>query len=499
MKTVFNTREVAHIWAQNKQDEGRNAGDTLSLRITNGRRTLYSYNASIAFHLTEGVVVMDGRHYSATTSRHQSYARHATNKQSIEINGATPYMNATELAELCIKLAVDALEPVATRAMRATYKVRNQAYTWGRLLGYMGVLTDSDNSRAKSIRELNGRLVDSGLVEAVDSMMWAAVDRGKEQLSKVEAEKLAKAIAAYHNYTYAADGTVRYKQVMDQARYQYKTEPVAAVLYLYRYVLGCNQQLQLRLTKAQVKRLHKLYETLRAGAVGQLDFSAENYDRDWALAEHTLDVFAPVLTDGALAHARVEVYRIKHEGLSTKLRSILDEEDGSEQSHRYAEGRVRQWRADAADMPELQAQADGWLAESQRKALEAAATLVHRWRTKQPLLSSEEHALYRLPVMLRLNPLTKYGQVVNGTFDKQEIETSHGATVPVKVARGLWSLVLDVRANGPKLIERMTVGDYTLNKVEPDGTLIIGCHTLPYDELVLMAHKLGFIEEGVAA
>ena len=44
MKTVFNTRQCAHVWAQQTQFEGRNASNSVHFRD----RTFYSYATPIA-------------------------------------------------------------------------------------------------------------------------------------------------------------------------------------------------------------------------------------------------------------------------------------------------------------------------------------------------------------------------------------------------------------------------------------------------------------------
>ena len=92
------------------------------------------------------------------------------------------------------------------------------------------------------------------------------------------------------------------------------------------------------------------------------------------------------------------------------------------------------------------------------------------------------------PIMLR----------VNG----EEIETSMGARIPLAAAPMVWNLVQRVRieaqhapdgagrsfANG---LRRVRIGDYPLDRIDADGTLHAGCHTIPYSELAAMARTLG--------
>ena len=81
--------------------------------------------------------------------------------------------------------------------------------------------------------------------------------------------------------------------------------------------------------------------------------------------------------------------------------------------------------------------------------------------------------------------------------DKTRIETTHGAQVPVGVAPSLWKLANRCRATGATYhVDQLKhkVGFYELRRIEADGTLIIGCHTIPYEELVPIAEQLGFTQ-----
>lgn len=82
--------------------------------------------------------------------------------------------------------------------------------------------------------------------------------------------------------------------------------------------------------------------------------------------------------------------------------------------------------------------------------------------------------------------------------DKTRIETTHGAQVPVDVAPLLWKLANKCRSACTEYVPtnaEVKAGFYTLNRVTNDGTLIIGCHTIPYEELVPIAEQLGLTEK----
>jgi hypothetical protein len=77
------------------------------------------------------------------------------------------------------------------------------------------------------------------------------------------------------------------------------------------------------------------------------------------------------------------------------------------------------------------------------------------------------------------------------------IETSAGARIPLAAAPMVWNLVeRAVRAGGwdsvnLRQVRAVRVGDYPLDRIDADGTLHAGCHTIPYSELSSMARALG--------
>jgi hypothetical protein len=80
-----------------------------------------------------------------------------------------------------------------------------------------------------------------------------------------------------------------------------------------------------------------------------------------------------------------------------------------------------------------------------------------------------------------------------------EIETSHGAAVPLSYARRLWTLIEACRAaHAPYYPKEFTVGSYRLNEVTATGDLQVGCHFIPYESIVPIAVQLGFTTEEVS-
>lgn len=131
----------------------------------------------------------------------------------------------------------------------------------------------------------------------------------------------------------------------------------------------------------------------------------------------------------------------------------------------------------------------------ERKARELAAPRLAALRTDWRLFgafgAAGPYARPNGPVMLRVNQTD------------ETIETSMGVRVPLAAAPMVWNMVQRARKQGgmdgrqggvlsrahPVRLPR--IGDYPLDRIEADGTLVAGCHTIPYSELSALARALG--------
>lgn len=125
--------------------------------------------------------------------------------------------------------------------------------------------------------------------------------------------------------------------------------------------------------------------------------------------------------------------------------------------------------------------------DAQRRAREAerlaARTLelqedLAKWRAGEYARS----ALYSIAVALR----------IKGDC----IETSHGASIPLAEAPRLWTLVERARRGERDYEVGAAVGSYRLTKIRRDGSIVVGCHDISYDELRGIAKQIGYINEG---
>lgn len=121
-----------------------------------------------------------------------------------------------------------------------------------------------------------------------------------------------------------------------------------------------------------------------------------------------------------------------------------------------------------------------------KQAEDAKAVLIE-WRNGHDV---DIYRLRNLPVALRL------GYVERWPFGPSEqiIETSYGAQIPREDTLKVWTVVLACREQNRPLILKggMPLGNYRLNHISAEGNITVGCHNIKYDELVLMAEKLGY-------
>lgn len=109
---------------------------------------------------------------------------------------------------------------------------------------------------------------------------------------------------------------------------------------------------------------------------------------------------------------------------------------------------------------------------------EKHAEMAEQWRAGKNIPYYEMH---QMPVMLRLDQ------------DRGEIETSQGARVPISVAPWVYLRAKWAKDNGQSYTSgtQVKLGVYGLTAIRNDGTVIVGCHTIPYAEIERMATVLG--------
>lgn len=99
---------------------------------------------------------------------------------------------------------------------------------------------------------------------------------------------------------------------------------------------------------------------------------------------------------------------------------------------------------------------------------------------------------YSLPTMVRVHP------------GKPEVlQTSRGAEVPLEAAIGIFRLAQRCRDRAEALpaslvaqlaTRQRQIGEFHLDRIDADGTIHAGCHTISYEESARLANELGLID-----
>ena len=103
------------------------------------------------------------------------------------------------------------------------------------------------------------------------------------------------------------------------------------------------------------------------------------------------------------------------------------------------------------------------------------ALKIEQWRNGETFFIN-----HQLPCMLRINR------------DQETIETSQGANIPLKHTHALWVIVKKVRAMKMTVKKSIRLGHYTLNSINKKGDIVVGCHSIKFNELQLIANKLNY-------
>ena len=116
--------------------------------------------------------------------------------------------------------------------------------------------------------------------------------------------------------------------------------------------------------------------------------------------------------------------------------------------------------------------------DAEKEAANAAKEkeTIDKWLANDPTV----RASYDWPVMLRLKG--------------EKVETTKGATFPADDARKAWPVIkacYDAGRTWKRNGERLPMGVFQVDRIEGDGTIIAGCHTIRRNEVERFANQLG--------
>lgn len=114
--------------------------------------------------------------------------------------------------------------------------------------------------------------------------------------------------------------------------------------------------------------------------------------------------------------------------------------------------------------------------ERAKQLLIDQAETIANWRNGE-----RADSLWQLPCMLRINK------------ENETIETSQGANIPLSFAPKLWKLISICVKKGASYSEGFRLGHYSLNHIDKNGNIKVGCHNIKYNELLAIAKQLKFV------
>jgi hypothetical protein len=541
MKTVFNRDNVAHLWAHKAQDTARVASGNFYF----SGPTLYSYGSHFvcAHHMPDAyrrddnpLVLVNAGTYSMTTNRHMSAMRHALPRYFETI--AVPGLDANKVTNIPRWGALE-----VSRALRGAFVSHmKEAATERNVMA--GTRADSLRSAELTLRDLRHLLT----VDASRRDIGAQTRKDARAMLRslpascpdvlTEDRKGARVIAQ------AFAARVVRSEYRDDAK-RLMGAAVADAAMVEQYITGATTELPYYLRTATDALRH-------VGATEQAWRDAEHAAKLGGLRlpaasrRKVADAIAlrPALEAQRAAETRAEdlrLYAQKIEGAAShavanprswcaehlimearRLAISLAETDtDSEKSER--EETLRRLESDlarmrAADAPQRYATA----MQRARDALLASGNLrVARdyLQTARLCLSDDTDAARGADMMQIAEAITAAEEMANADaiaawrdggasvpfrteypllrLRGDEIETSHGASVPASVAPMVWRAVNAAREAGARVEyprgNAPRLGPFTLDEITAQGDVIAGCHHLRYAELQDIARRLGFV------
>lgn len=123
-------------------------------------------------------------------------------------------------------------------------------------------------------------------------------------------------------------------------------------------------------------------------------------------------------------------------------------------------------------------------AKAERVVAKEAAEALARWRTDP--LNGEFRCSW--PMAFR------YSWPMALRVAGDEVQTTHGARIPIDDAIRLWPIILRVKGGDHDYDVGQQVGQYRLTRIRRDGSIVVGCHDIPFGEIEGIARDLSLID-----
>lgn len=460
MKTVFSNDETAHVWAQQRQSYGRSGFGNVYFE----GRALYSYGRHYltGFIMPDGRALINTRNYSVSTAKHRGRAwSAASHRNPIGIHDLTAWGDSLRTLARAIethRTAAAVSRSPAARRMR-----------------------DKVAANALELSEEAGAylLAAAGFPDS----LWPRLRREAQRKADATAAKSAAACLRQDKALARELGDMSARDFAERVRraraFGSEWRPESALIDLRDLLYSAHRNGAAGDSKADKRRRKVLWQRLKQVRAA-VDHASGRRGREMREALQAVARIRgglnPAVEPGSVDTSRR--YGAIASSVSTLLRNRAR---GIPSATRESLLRLRELAIEA----EANAQRRERAAEYAKQAEARAAWLRGEGYCRTHMSDDRGGALIRATGVER----DAAGTITGGT-----LETSQGASVPlchaIKAFRFL-KLCRDTgrawEANG----RTIRVGHYRIDRVEPSGDFVAGCHRINWAEVERLAVELG--------
>lgn len=524
MKTVFDTEMVAHVWAQGRQESGRNSARSVFFE---GAK-LFSYGSHFltGYLLPDGAAFLNEGRYSVSTSRHQSDARHAVRGARYFVpaclmnDGGRGYSQTFPLPDF-MDSRVFRLPQYVTRAgavVDSPYDAEGNHIATGRAVPPTRPANRAELKAARAdLLSLFLKAKDTAPADTIAAAFRYAGAKPEE------AEKAAAKVAAAHAKRAAdlkakeeatkkalAESWARRASELPLSAFSDLVSKARAELAAHNWRGAWKRKAEE--LKGQATQLFKARKA--AKALGWTRLCADLKARESILRKGAAGLEA--FSNRSQARMKWGEYRAAVQGGARALQAGVAglppfwkaARKGAEslgiacqngiEGQAYMQARAALARADLAQMVKglaelaaaFQNREEAAEKEERAAALVKAAADLKAWRAGEGRLPGRLSdvaggALIRASGVQR----DESGAIVGGSLD-----TSHGASVPLVHALRAFRFLKLCRDSGKPWAangKTLPVGHFRIDSVSAEGGFTAGCHVINWPEVAALAASLG--------
>lgn len=493
MKTVFSNSMVAHVWASQSQESGRSNNGQFYFE---GRR-LFSYGrhyvAGYAMPRRDGgtLYMVNSDSYSITTSRHCSEAAYAVPGRAHYVAGLTRLADTLESVFSVWDYPKDSIGRTCPTPRAATMAERKAALP--RIKATLAADWPGEEIAAAILAELGQR-----------DAMRAAQRIGRSVAKAKAAEEAKRAKDKRDN----AARNAKYMADWSPARLRAEISEILA-----RWSHGDYARDKLQESRRELHRARA-----EAKARGWTRIAAKLTRHHKAIGAALADFDNRRAAAHRLAHKRGAIKNYR-EAARNCARLVTPRADGGLSGDGNAATRADWWHRLAESVVSLLKHCGPMLrpaSVARLRSIEAAARIKateEREAANAERFAAEEaaradwlaggHSRRRLSdkaggALLRACDVQRDD---SGAITGGELETSHGATVPLTHALRAFRFLKHCRATGAAWQRNgrgLRVGHFQLDSVAPNGDFVAGCHRINWAEVARLAESLGVAELAAA-